>query len=82
MKFNPIYYHLQHREMTEDLPFWKRMAKEMGNPILELGCGTGRVLHPLMEAAYDVSGIDISYQALQVTNLNENRFRKGQTASS
>ncbi|UCD43451.1 MAG: class I SAM-dependent methyltransferase [Chloroflexota bacterium] len=64
MKFNPIYYHLQHREMTEDLPFWKRMAKEMGNPILELGCGTGRVLHPLIEAGYDVSGIDISYQAL------------------
>jgi SAM-dependent methyltransferase len=43
-----------------DLPFWKAQARAYGGPILELGCGTGRVAIPLAQAGYHVTGIDIS----------------------
>ena len=29
-----------------DLPFYVDLAKQIGGPILEMGCGTGRVLLP------------------------------------
>jgi SAM-dependent methyltransferase len=34
--------------------------------VLELGCGTGRVLCPLEALGYDVTGLDITFSALQV----------------
>ena len=61
---NPVYYHLHHQNEIDDLPFWKKISNEMGSPILELGCGTGRVLLPLIQAGHEVVGLDISYQAL------------------
>src|SRR5437879_12010831 len=37
-----------------------RVARESRATVLELGCGTGRVLLPLARAGHDVSGIDAS----------------------
>jgi SAM-dependent methyltransferase len=34
------------------------LAEKQGDPILELGCGTGRVLLPLAQAGYRVYGLD------------------------
>jgi SAM-dependent methyltransferase len=44
--------------MKQDLPFWLSWAQQLGSPILELGCGTGRVLLPLAEAGHSVFGLD------------------------
>ena len=30
-----------------DVPFWRNLALQAGGPVLELGCGTGRVALPL-----------------------------------
>jgi len=65
---NPLYYHLHHLDDVEDLSFWKALSNERGSPILELGCGTGRVLHPLIQAAVDVVGMDINMKALNFLN--------------
>ncbi len=54
----PLLYHAHHSQHMEDLPFWLELAKEQGGPILELGCGTGRVLAPLAQAGYPVIGLD------------------------
>jgi len=54
----PILYHAHHRLHMEDLPFWLALAERQGSPILELGCGTGRVLLPLVEASYHLYGLD------------------------
>ena len=54
----PLLYHAHHSLHPEDLPFWLDLAKQQGGPILELGCGTGRVLESLSEAGYDVQGLD------------------------
>jgi SAM-dependent methyltransferase len=51
-------YHAHHAHETEDLPFWLELAARQGNPLLELGCGTGRVLLPLAKAGYQVYGLD------------------------
>ena len=56
----PTLYHHHHLNFTEDLPFWEGLARWMGNPILELGCGTGRVLIPLAQNGHIVYGLDHS----------------------
>ncbi len=43
-----------------DLPFYLEYASLHGSPILELACGTGRLLVPMAEAGHIVHGIDIS----------------------
>ena len=43
-----------------DLDFYLGCANRYGDPLLELGCGTGRVLLPLAEAGNRVCGLDLS----------------------
>ncbi|MBN1537209.1 MAG: methyltransferase domain-containing protein [Anaerolineales bacterium] len=54
----PALYHAHHSLQLEDLPFWFDMAKRFSAPILELGCGTGRIFSPLSKAGYKLIGID------------------------
>ena len=54
----PQLYHAHHSRYLEDLPFWLELAAQEGDPILELGCGTGRVLIPLAQAGYHTVGLD------------------------
>jgi SAM-dependent methyltransferase len=58
------YYDLENADFTEDLPFWLELAEEYGDPILELGCGTGRVLLHLARRGHAVTGIDNSPEML------------------
>lgn len=62
-------YHLHHQTYIEDLPYWLGLAEETGGPVLELGCGTGRVLRPLAEAGYSVTGLDRDPDMLAHPNL-------------
>jgi SAM-dependent methyltransferase len=43
-----------------DVPFWRRVALEADGPVLELGCGTGRISLPLARAGVSLVGIDRS----------------------
>ena len=54
----PTLYHAHHSQYKEDLPFWINLAKKQGGPVLELGCGTGRVLLPLAQAGFHTVGLD------------------------
>jgi len=45
-------------EFNDDVPFWLALADRFGGPLLELGCGTGRVLRPLAEAGHHLVGLD------------------------
>ena len=40
--------------------FWLALAARHGGPVLELGCGTGRISIPLAEAGHRVTGMDLS----------------------
>jgi ubiquinone/menaquinone biosynthesis C-methylase UbiE len=43
-----------------DIAFWKRLAAAQRGPVLELGCGTGRIALPLVKAGIPLVGIDRS----------------------
>jgi SAM-dependent methyltransferase len=61
------YYDLDPRNLyTDDIPFYIERARRSGGPILELGCGSGRVTLPLAEAGFHITGIDHSPSMLEV----------------
>jgi SAM-dependent methyltransferase len=49
-----------------DLPFYVEEARKAGAPVLELGCGTGRILIPTAEAGLTVTGLDRAPSMLAV----------------
>jgi SAM-dependent methyltransferase len=51
---------------ADDLPLVDAYARRTGGPLLELGCGTGRLLVPLARAGYDVTGVDLSPEMLAI----------------
>ncbi|MFH1560527.1 MAG: class I SAM-dependent methyltransferase [Chloroflexota bacterium] len=50
----------------DDIPFYVEEARRSGGPVLELGCGTGRVAIPMAQAEVEVVGLDNSAKMLQV----------------
>jgi len=49
-----------------DAPFYIELAKQSGGPVLEIGCGTGRVLLPTARAGIEIHGMDNSGPMLEV----------------
>lgn len=52
------YYDAEHQDKTDDLDLYSDLAAEYGEPILEVACGTGRVMLRLAREGYRVHGID------------------------
>lgn len=52
------------RGRTRDVAFYRDAVREFGDPVLELGCGTGRIALALAEAGHRVTGLDISERML------------------
>ncbi|HNB53573.1 MAG TPA: class I SAM-dependent methyltransferase, partial [Anaerolineales bacterium] len=55
---DPLLYHAHHLLRADDLPFWQTLAEEYADPVLELGCGTGRILLPLAPTGKHLTGLD------------------------
>jgi SAM-dependent methyltransferase len=66
---------LRTRERSEDLPLIIDLARRGGPNILELGCGTGRVLRALVTAGFRPIGIDASADAVRVAKCNSPDLR-------
>lgn len=49
-----------------DLPFYLELAKQSGGPVLEIACGTGRVLLPIAREGIEIRGVDNSRPMLRV----------------
>jgi SAM-dependent methyltransferase len=49
---------------TPELPFFLRQIARFGQPVLDVACGTGRLLLPLLRAGIDVDGCDLSNDML------------------
>lgn len=53
-------------EDLEDLAFYVDTAKANGGPVLELACGTGRILLPIAREGISIHGVDNSRSMLNV----------------
>jgi SAM-dependent methyltransferase len=49
---------------ADELAYYRAAIERYGQPALDLGCGAGRLLLPLMSAGLDVDGADISADML------------------
>ena len=58
-----------------DVRFWQRMAERANGPVLELGCGTGRVTLPVARTGARIVGIDRSSEMLARAMKRSRRSR-------
>lgn len=61
-----FYDHVVPYRDRQDVDFFVDMARESGGPVLEVGCGTGRVLIPTARAGFTITGLDLSRPMLDV----------------
>jgi SAM-dependent methyltransferase len=60
------YDHVVPYQNRSDISFYIDAAAESGSPVLELGCGTGRVMIPIARSGIEIVGIDSSSHMLEV----------------
>lgn len=65
-------YDLQHRTFLDDVPLYVQLAREsaLDKTLLEIGCGTGRLMRPLVEAGYNITGVDESQAMLDIADAH------------
>jgi SAM-dependent methyltransferase len=51
-------YDWEYRRRRADVHFYRTLAGDRGGPILDLGCGTGRLMVPLLRDGHQVVGAD------------------------
>lgn len=61
-----LYDHVVPYRDRPDVGFFVEAARAAGSPVLEVGCGTGRVLVSTARAGLDVVGLDLSPKMLAV----------------
>jgi len=82
-EFDPIvrFYDLFYGERDDDLQLYRDFALAADGPILELGCGTGRVLIPLALEGYRVTGLELSESMLAVARSKADVARVNEQVS-
>ncbi len=56
---DPQIYDLENEDFEPDCSFILGFVQKTGNPVLELGCGTGRLTIPLAQAGVEITGLDV-----------------------
>lgn len=60
------FYDLEHAHFDEDVSLYLNFAELSSSPLLELACGSGRLLVPLAREGYKLTGIDSSRSMLDL----------------
>jgi SAM-dependent methyltransferase len=74
-------YDWEYRRRRVDVSFYRMLADERGGPVLDLGCGTGRLMLPLLGDGHVVVGVDhapamLARAAARVARLPADRRRR------
>jgi len=76
-------YDLQYQGYKEDLGFYLKETKKAksaqgrsasGGKVLEIGCGTGRILLPILKAGVNIEGLDGSKSLLQTLHFKAKKI--------
>ena len=59
-------YEVLFRDFDFDREFYVGLAREARGPVLEVACGTGRILLPCLQAGVDIDGLDLFSEMLDV----------------
>src|SRR5438093_1431567 len=58
------FYDREHASFDEDIELYRGFAELCTGPLLELACGSGRLLVPLAREGYTLTGVDTSEKML------------------
>lgn len=61
----------------DQLDFYRRQVARYGEPVLELACGSGRLIIPLANEGVSITGLDISEDMLDLAKLKASRYEAG-----
>jgi SAM-dependent methyltransferase len=70
-----IWHDVECGSYDADLPLWEELAGLHGDPVLELGCGTGRVALHLARRGHEVIGLDQDPELLAVLDARGEGLR-------
>jgi SAM-dependent methyltransferase len=75
------FYDLEHDQFDDDLECLLNFVVSTGDPVLELGAGSGRVMAAIASAGYRVTGIDTSTEMLAAarSRLRSPKLKKRST---
>jgi SAM-dependent methyltransferase len=59
----------EHLQDAPELPYFEKEIARFGQPVLDLACGAGRLLLPLLESKIEVDGCDMSRDMLDQCRL-------------
>lgn len=65
-----------------DLPLWAELAAEAEGPVLDLGCGIGRVAGHLAELGHEVTGVDLDRGLVEDFNRLQAERRAGEAGAA
>ena len=62
---DPLIYDHDFKWYKPDKSFYHNMVKNLGGPVLEFGCGTGRLMYGWVQSEIDVTGVDMNGAMLE-----------------
>ncbi|MGH6622939.1 MAG: class I SAM-dependent methyltransferase [Burkholderiaceae bacterium] len=66
-------YWAEFKNDAPEIPYYLDAIRRFGEPVLDLGCGTGRILLPLLRAGIDADGSDVSADMLRFARESATR---------
>jgi SAM-dependent methyltransferase len=70
-----IWHDVECGSYEADLPLWEELTERCGGPVLELGCGTGRVALHLARRGHELIGLDRDDELLAVLDARAEGLR-------
>jgi SAM-dependent methyltransferase len=70
-----LLYDILFGDLEYDRNFYMELARLAAGPVLEVACGTGRILFPCLQAGTDIDGLDLSGPMLDILRRKTESLR-------